>query len=406
MTRAALTHCFLGLCLALIMALPGTAQGLFDPAARVNDSIITEFEIQQRVRLFQVLNAPGASRKSILDALIDDRLRVAEARRLGLTLTDEELIEAQTEFAARGDLGLEEFQQALGRAGVEPETLRDFVSVNAIWREYIRARYGSRVQISEREIDRALAATTNPTGLRVLLSEIIIPAPAQGLAQAQARAERASQAASFAEFESFARQFSASGSRNAGGRLPWTPVNQLPPGLRSVILGLAPGEVTDPLPIPNAIALFQLRALEETSTPTPSYAAIEYAAYYIDGGRTEQTLAAAKRLKTQVDVCDDLYGVAQGQPEEVLERGSLPPSEIPEDIAIELAKLDPGEVSTNLTRADGRTLVFLMLCGRTGVVEEDVDRGQIANQLRGQRLQGFSDSLLEELRSEARIVRF
>ena len=45
-------------------------------------------------------------------------------------------------------------------------------------------------------------------------------------------------------------------------------------------------------------------------------------------------------------------------------RGSLPPADIPQDIAIELSKLDPGEVSTALTRSGGETLVFLMLCAR------------------------------------------
>ena len=178
----------------------------------------------------------------------------------------------------------------------------------------------------------------------------------------------------------------------------------LPATLRPLLLALGPGEVTRPLPIPNAVALFQLRDIRETTTPTRTYAAIEYAAYYINGGRSPEALAIARDIRRSVDRCDDLYGIAKGKPENVLDRGSLPPDEIPDDIAIELAKLDPGEVSTALTRADGNTLVFLMLCKRTAVANEEATRDDVVNALRQRKLQGYADLLMAQLRADARIL--
>ncbi len=395
----------LAVAVAFTTALPLAAQNLFAPVAKVDDSVITEFEVQQRVRFLQVLNASGATRNSAIDALIDDRLRLNATQAVGLELTPEGLAEGLAEFAGRANLSTEEFVKALESAGVAGETFRDFVRVNLSWRELIRARYGSRVQVSEAEIDRALSATGGGSGIRVLISEIIIPAPPNDQAGAMARAEQAASSTSEAEFSNYARQYSATPSRGNGGRLDWVDLNTLPPSLRGVLLGLTPGEVTDPLPIPNAVALFQLRDIQETSVPSPEYAAIEYAAYYMAGGRSPETLARAAKLQSQVDVCDDLYGVAKGQPEAALDRGSKAPGEIPQDIAYELAKLDPGEVSTALTRSDGNTLVFLMLCGRTAALNENASREEVANQLRQQRLTGYSDSLLEELRADARISR-
>ncbi|WP_201722345.1 peptidylprolyl isomerase, partial [Sulfitobacter sp. HI0040] len=207
------------------------------------------------------------------------------------------------------------------------------------------------------------------------------------------------------QFSAFARQYSATPSRDQGGRLPWTPVEQLPPAIQPLIMALAPGEVTAPLPIPGGIALFQLRDIEETGRPRREYSAIDYAAYYIPGGRSPEALARAAEIRTQVDRCDDLYGVAKGQPEQVLSRVTKAPAEIPQDIAIELAKLDPGEVSTALTGSDGRTLVFLMLCSRTAAVNQEADRDQVVGALRQNQLQGYSDQLLEQLRADARISR-
>ena len=207
------------------------------------------------------------------------------------------------------------------------------------------------------------------------------------------------------QFAAAARRYSATESAGRGGRMEWVAVNDLPEGLRPVVLGLAPGEVSDPLPLQGAIALFQLRDIEEIDQPEQEYAEIEYAAYYIDGGRTEQTLARAARIDADTDTCDDLYGIAHGQPEQVLERGSKPPSEIPDDIRLELTKLDPGEISTGVTRAGGQTLVLLMLCGRTPKVEgEAASAEQITNFIRSRRLDGLANAYLEQLRANARIV--
>ncbi|MCX7559597.1 peptidylprolyl isomerase [Sulfitobacter sp. F26204] len=381
------------------------AQNLFAPVARVNDMVVTEFEVQQRQRFLQVLNAPGSDRDSAVQGLIDDRLRAQAVTDSGIALTEEGLQEGLAEFASRANLTLEEFTQALEQSGVSRETLRDFVSNSLAWRELIRARYARQSSVSEDEINRALGNTRSTgSGIRVLLSEIIIPAPPQRATQVAALAERIAQSKSESEFSRFAGQYSATASRGRGGRMPWTPLEKLPPALHPILLALGPGEVTAPLPIPNAIALFQLRGIEETGAPAKIYSEIEYAAYYMAGGRSEATLAQAARLRTQVDTCDDLYGIAKDQPEEVLDRGTKAPAELPQDIAIELAKLDPGEVSTALTRSNGETLVFLMLCKRTAQANAEVSREDVISTLRQRKLQGFANNYMEQLRADARIL--
>ncbi|MEQ6248191.1 peptidylprolyl isomerase [Sulfitobacter sp. HNIBRBA3233] len=391
--------------LALAVAQPSLGQNLFAPVVTVNDSVVTEFEIQQRVRFLQVLNAQGATREAALDSLINESLRGQAIRESGLQLTPEGIDGALEEFAGRANLSQAEFVQALEQAGVARETFRDFVINGVAWRDLIRARYGSRVQITEAEIDRALSSQSGGgSNIRVLVSEIIIPAPPPRAQEVQALAERIAQSTSTEQFSSFARQYSATASRGAGGRLPWQDLSNLPPALQPLILSLSPGEVTQPLSIPNAVALFQLRDIEETGTPVQEYAAIEYAAYYMAGGRSAETLQQAANLRAEVDVCDDLYGFAKGQPESVLERETRTPAELPQDFAIELSKLDDGEVSTALTRADGQALVFLMLCGRTAAQNAEASREDVAANIRQRRLSGFADSLLAELRADARIV--
>jgi peptidyl-prolyl cis-trans isomerase SurA len=390
--------------LLAVLSGPVAAQNLFAPVANVNNSVVTEFEVQQRIRFLQVLNASGATRAAAIESLIEERLRAQAVSDVGFALTEAETNRALEDFAGRAGLSREEFTAALAQAGVAPETFRDFVLNSIAWRELIRARFGSRVSVSEADIDEALASQSGgASNIRVLVSEIIIPAPPPEAARVAALAEEISRSTSADQFSNFARNHSATASREAGGRLPWQPLSDLPPSLQPLILSLGKGEVTEPLAIPNAVALFQLRDIEETGAPVRNYASVEYAAYYMAGGRSEETLQQAANLRTQVDVCDDLYAFAKGQPEGVLERETMLPSQLPQDFAIELSKLDEGEVSTALTRSDGQALVFLMLCGRTAEGNDEVSREDVSASIRQRRLAGFADNLLAQLRSDARI---
>ncbi len=414
------------LCLALTGLVPAlaAAQNAFSTAIKVNDSAITFYELEQRARMLSLLRAPGDPQELAREQLIDDRLRLQAARANGVRPSNSEILDGMTEFAGRANLTREEFVQALEANGVAEDTFRDFVTAGLAWRLLVQQRFAGRSLPSDAEIDRALNSQgSGSTNLRVLISELIMPAPPRQAQAVLQRAQRIAQSGSEAEFSRAARRFSATASRRNGGRLPWQNLSELPPALQPIILGLAPGEITAPLQIPNAVALFQLRAIEEGRFNAPTYSAIEYASYYIPGGRSDAAVAEARKISRRVDNCDDLYGVAKGQPAERLERDSLPPSRIPTDVAFELSKLDPGETSYALTRADGQTLVLLMLCGRSATIAEDEApaqaaggdapeegstlersrREEISLGLRNRRLGTFADSYLAQLRSEARI---
>lgn len=395
--------CLISLVLATLGTAPALAQSVFSPVVTVNNSIITEFEIEQRQQFLTLLNAPGSTRTAVIESLIDERLRAQAVNAAGMAPEQADIDAGVEEFAGRFNLSGEEFKTVLDENGVAPETLESFVSVGISWRDFIRARFASRLEVTEREIDEALGTGGGGSRIRVLLSEVIIPAPPQQAEEVQELAALIAASQSEEEFSEYARQYSGTATRDEGGRLPWRALNELPEILRPLLLNLAPGEVTEPIPIPDAVALFQLRGIEESGVLSESFAAIDFAQYFIPGGRTPEALAEAERIRLEVDVCNDLYGIAQGQSPEVLVRDTLPPSEIPTDVALELSKLDPGESSVALTRSGGQTLVFLMLCSRTAVANEEVDRAAVENTLRSARLTAIADSYLDQLRSDARI---
>ena len=385
-----------------LSGLPADAQNLFAPAITVNDEVITRYELEQRARFQAALRVPGDPLETARKELIDDRLKLAVLEEAGIILSDEDVTAGMEELAGRANLSLNDFLTALQQQGVEPQTLRDFAKVGLGWREYTRARFLARARPTPDEIDRAMGASGTGS-VQVLLSEFIVPINDQNAAQVEDLVDQVAQLKSYDSFSAAAAQYSAAASRNAGGRLPWMPLTKLPPQLQEVVLALKPGEISEPLPLQGAVALFQMRGVREVEGAAPRYTAIEYAAYYLAGGRSPETLAAAQRVVNSTDTCDDFYGLAQGQDPSVLDVQSLPPSEIPSDVALELAKLDPNETSTALTRNNGQTLMVLMLCGRTADLGEDSSRDTVANALTAQRMTSLVESFLVQLRADARI---
>lgn len=390
-----------------------SAQSMFDVMAKIDDKVVTRFEYEQRITLMQALRIPGNIEEEALKALINERLQSAAIARDGIFVENDALQDGIAEFAARAEMNSEDFLAALSQQGVAGQTFRDFVDVSLGWRQLIGVRFAPFVDISDVEIDRAITLEGTRGTARVQFSEIFLPTNStENEALALELAPQIAALTDEAQFAEAARRFSAGESRTRGGRVEdWLLIDDLPPQIRAVLLTMKPGEVTNPIEIPNAIALFQLRAIAEAPAPRAPNMAIDYAAYYIAGGRLEGALQRAARLRNEVDTCDDLYGVAHGQPATVLDREKLPVSRIPRDFALELARLDSGEVSTALTRSDGQTLVFLMLCGRDReggkeLTEEETEakREGIRSRLFNERVTSMADDYLSELRAEAVIV--
>lgn len=386
-------------------ALAALAGGLFTPVTYVNDDAITNFELNQRVLLLETLRTPGDLRKEALKRLVNERLQRQAAEQGGVSVNADDIKAGVDEFAKRLDMTGDEFLAMLAEKGVAADSFRDFVKAGLAWRRLVRAKLQPKVSVSEADIDRAIEMQGREGSARVQISEIFLPINTPR--NEEISRELAPQIAALTTLEDFAdaaRRFSAGSTREQGGRVDrWIPISELPSLIRPIVLTMRPGEVTEPVEIPNALAIFQLRSLQELKAPPLRNPVIDYAAYYIDGGRSQAALDRAADLRARVDTCDDLYGVARGQPAEVLDRSALPVSEIPADVALELARLDPGESSTALTRADGKTLVFLMLCSRTAKGTDEIDRDKVRQDLASAQLSALAEALLGELRANADI---
>jgi peptidyl-prolyl cis-trans isomerase SurA len=386
------------LCLALIApALPAGAQqgGPFAPRVSVNDQVVTNYELDQRFRMLTLFGTRGDVQAEALQGLIDDRLRMFAAEQIGLKVTPEALEAGMTEFAGRANLSLEDFTKALAQGGVEQAALRDFVEAGLLWREVIRTRYAGRLTITETEVDRALAADTRRAAVRVLLSELVLPAAKGGESQARALANRLRREIKTEEdFANAARQYSTGPTAGGGGRLDWRALTSMPPEVIPALANLGPGRTSEPVSQPGTVTVFFVRDLQQ-GNPAEAAIAVEYARLALPAG---DAAAEAARVRARVDTCDDLYGLAKGATPEQLVRETQNESALPGDLAAELARLDAGE-GTLVTR--GGQPQYLMLCRRAPVEDGSLSRDGVREVLLNRRLGALADGDLESLRSDA-----
>jgi peptidyl-prolyl cis-trans isomerase SurA len=375
---------------------PSLAQDLFAPRLYVDDRAITGFEVEQRMQMLRLFATPGDPETEATKALVEDRLRMTAAKTLGIAATPEQIRTGMDEFAGRADMTAEQFVAELGKAGVSAQTFRDFVEAGLVWREVIRLSFAPKVVISDAEIDRAISAVDKNNALQVLISELVIPADPGEEEAAMARAQSLrAQISTEGGFEAAARQNSASATAARGGRLDWMPLAQLPAALSGLILGLSPGEVSEPVALGGAIGLFQLRGLQEIEGLGTTAMQTDYAQYLLPAANGPAEAAA---LRARIYTCNDLYGENIGLPADRLTRETMTTSALPANIGRALADLDANE---SVDYPAGAAHVFLMLCARTPVQETPPDRNTVREQLFNARLGALANSYLAELRFNA-----
>ncbi|WP_229804404.1 peptidylprolyl isomerase [Neogemmobacter tilapiae] len=399
--------------LSLAATLPAPAQeSPFAPRMIINDQVISWYELEQRMQFMRLLRAPGDLEKEALKALMEDRLRMQEAKKLGVELTEEQIKRGMEEFASRANLTADQFITALAQEGVAAETFRDFVMAGLAWRDVVRAKFGSQASATDTDIDRFLTNQGKVAGVQVLMSELVIPAPPGREDEVMALALQLSDSVvGEGAFASAAREYSASGSKGRGGRLDWLPLANLPGAIAPVVLGLAPGETSDPVAIPGAVALFQLRGILEESTETAESTQVEYAQIALPNDGAFDSAVGA--IMGQAETCDQLYTALPGGG---VSRQTATMAALPGDVAMALAGLDQGEYSTTVVQGSSRLL--LMMCLRQPVPQEpemgmgteppksradgkDPKREAIREQLINRKLGLLSDNWLADLRANA-----
>jgi len=144
---------FIGVVLSLAAAFPAMAQSV---RVTVNGTPVTDLQIAARVKLFALEGNNGGSRGAT-EQLINEALQVAEAKRLGVTVSNAQIDEAFQQIARNMKVGPEKLTAMLQQGGISTETLRDRLRAAIAWNAVTERAIMPQVQISELALDQQAA---------------------------------------------------------------------------------------------------------------------------------------------------------------------------------------------------------------------------------------------------------
>lgn len=160
----------LGLVLAAAVSIgqaqPARAQAI---AVVVNGQAVTDYQIGNRLRLLQLTGQRSATRTTAIDELIDERLKLQEARRLRFTVGEEQVSRQFNTIAERLRLQPDVLVRELGRRGINHITLRDRIRGDLAWQQVIQQRGARMTPVRDQDVVDALRARgQNPDQIRAV----------------------------------------------------------------------------------------------------------------------------------------------------------------------------------------------------------------------------------------------
>ena len=383
------------LCLYAFSESKAQANFLLAAKIQVNNSVITQFELDQRAKFLGALKFTGNHSELAQTQLIEERLKQSEAQKLNISASDFEIEDALKRFASRANLTVKEFNKELKRLEIYPDTFRSYVETEVIWQKLVNKKFGAQSSVSNLQLQRAKSISKFEDTIQVLLTEIIIPFSKDDRSEKENLANLLKQIKSTEEFSNAAQKYSKAPTATVGGRVKWQNFDRLPGIIKPLILGLSPGQVTEPIMLTKAIALFQLRDIREIKTDRTQLELLDFI-------KVKSDLKYLSFVQDNFHNCSDLEAIIGGQTEVTLTRKKLLSNEIPNTLVPVLDNLDQNE--SEIIVADGQSQLVIM-CERNNQLNSTAQTlEQDKNVLQTNRLKHLARSFLETLKDNARIV--
>jgi peptidyl-prolyl cis-trans isomerase SurA len=103
--------------------------------------------------------AVAGSKTKAQDELIDEKIKLQEAKKLSAVATDEEVSTFVRSIAERNKMTEAQFGTHLKGMGVDIQTMKSRFRAEISWREVIRRKFGNQIAITNRDVDRLVASS-------------------------------------------------------------------------------------------------------------------------------------------------------------------------------------------------------------------------------------------------------
>lgn len=387
-------------------------------AAVVNDELITAYDLEARMKLIIVStrlpNTFETRRRisgQVLRTLIDERLKIQEAKRRNISVSNREVLRAKANIEKQNQLPKNGLDQMLQQNRVPLEAMEEQLRSAIAWSKLLSSRLRPRITIGEEEIDETLDRIKSRQGqIEYRLSEILLavdgPEEENNVMRTANRFRE--QINNGASFSAIARQFSQSATAAVGGDLGWLHGSELTADIRNLLPELQRGFVSKPIKTITGYRLVALRESRKIAEANSQPITLDLRQIFLpfSASSKETDIKALINLATSVrnaaTGCQDFELLA----EEL--RSSRPPylgrlalNDMSPSIRAVVRDISVGGISKPVRTPSG--ILLLMVCGREGG-EGEIElprREMIAERIIRQRLSMMARRYLRDIRLSA-----
>jgi peptidyl-prolyl cis-trans isomerase SurA len=411
-------------CLALLagcviagLALPAQAQDQLRIAAVVNDDIISELDVYMRLRMAMLsarLEDTEETRRRLLPQvlrnLIDDRLKLQEAKRTGVRINPADVERRIDRLAERNNMSRADLEAFLKANGILVDAIADEITAELSWARLVQRTLRPRITITDQEIDeerQRMKATQGQTEYKMHQIFLAVDAPDQESAVRDSAERLVEQLRTGADFQSLAQEFSQDEGALKGGSWGWMRLDQMEPAVAKEIQLSPAGTLVGPV---RGTGGYYIAVASETrvsgsgDTTGAGSITLKQILWSLPPNAAEievnRAISQANTMAGKIEGCEQMSDVAEeATPGVYRELGSVPVNDLPPEVQT-VAINQPIDVPSNPVRTSQGVGLYL-ICARQGGDEDSQSRTAIADRLGQQRLETLARGYLSDLRRAA-----
>jgi peptidyl-prolyl cis-trans isomerase SurA len=227
--------------------------------ATVNDDPITDFDVQQRMKLNKILRRP-TTRDAALEDIIADRIKIGETIKFKIDPSDQDIGTALAITARSLKMQPQDLAAALQRDAIDPHHWKEHWKAEWMWGAYVHA-LNKTLDVSESDVRTEIAKEGNKNGAddEYTLRQVIFTLPSNpSPGDVESRMREATQLrARFADCNEGSQL--ASALKDVAVKQPLTrPGSALGDQLRDLLGNTPVGHLTPPSRSPDGIEMIAL----------------------------------------------------------------------------------------------------------------------------------------------------
>lgn len=279
-----------GAVLTMGAAMPAVAQNV---RATVNGTPITDMQVAQRQRLFQMEGNSGGS-AGALKQLVDEAIQMSEAKRIGITVSNTQVDEAKQQIARNMNLSQDRLIAMLQQGGVGMETLEDRLRAAIAWNAITEQVIMPQVQISELQLDQEAASKVQDyQSFDYILKEVIFVGGAGRSGQANSYRSKFSGCDTAVDLS---LGFTDAAVIEVGRRH----ATQMPEAIAKELAGLNVGGITKPRAVQTGLSM--LAVCEKTQAEDLTFIKSDLRAEQGNSELTGQVQAYLEKLRAEAKI--------------------------------------------------------------------------------------------------------